>query len=246
MNCKLKVDDKLLKKSLNAAIDFSVIKREGFKEKVRKFDESIDLIINVKDINLNDPKNRIDKEIILTNEIIGKDKPNICIIASDDILLEAKKLGVDILDSDGLIKLNNEEKKRKKKFAKKYDFFIVEDKMMRDVARYLARFLGPLGKMPKPFPSGYGIISNPDDLKVAFERYKKVVSIQMKKQPIIFVKLGKKSMEIDKLFENMKTIVDFIADQMPHKFNNFKSMYLKSTMGKPVKVTEDFLKTVEV
>ncbi|UCD02137.1 MAG: hypothetical protein JSV23_03745 [Promethearchaeota archaeon] len=242
----MKVDDKLLKKSLNAAIDFSVIKKEGFKDKVRKFDESIDLIINIKDINLNDPKNRIDKEIILSNEVITDDKPNICVIASDEILLEARKLGVDTLDSDGLVKLNNEEKKYKKKFAKKYDYFVVEDKMMRDVARYLARFLGPVGKMPKPFPTGYGIISSPEDLKVAYDRYKKVIRIQMKKQPIIFVKIGKKSMEREKLYDNMKTVVNFIADQMPHKFNNFKSMYLKSTMGKPVKVTEEFLKSIEV
>ena len=197
-------------------------------------------------MNLNDPKNRIDKEIILSHDIITSGKPNICVIASDEILMEAKKLGVDTLDSDGLKSLNNDEKKEKKKFAKKYDFFVVEDKMMRDVARYLARFLGPLGKMPKPFPTGYGIISSPDDLKVAYDRYKKIIRIQMKKQPIIFVKIGKKSMEIDKLFENMKTVVDYIADQMPHKFNNFKSMHLKSTMGKPVKVTEDFLKSIEV
>jgi len=240
------VDDKLLKRSLNAVIDFSVIKKEGFKDKVRKFDESIDLIINIKDINLKDPKNRIDKEIILSNEVITGDKPNICIIASDEILLEAKKLGVDTLDSNGLIQLNNEEKKFKKKFAKKYEYFVVEDKMMRDVARYLARFLGPVGKMPKPFPTGYGIISNPDDLKVAHERYKKVIRIQMKKQPIIFVKIGKKSMDQEKLYENMKIVINYIADQMPHKFNNFKSMYLKTTMGKPVKVTEQFLKAIEV
>jgi len=240
------VDDKLLKKSLNAAIDFSVIKKKGFKDKVRKFNESIELIINIKDVNLKDPKNRIDKEIILSNDVIANDKPNICVIASDEILLEAKKLGVDTLDSNGLVNLNNEEKKFKKKFAKKYDYFVVEDKMMRDVARYLARFLGPVGKMPKPFPTGYGIISNPNDLKVAYERYKRVIRIQMKKQPIIFVKIGKKSMDQEKLYDNMKTVINFIADQMPHKFNNFKSMYLKSTMGKPVKVTEEFLKSIEV
>jgi len=242
----LKVDDKLLKKSLNAAINFSIMKKEGFKEKVRKFDESIDLIINIKDINLNDPKNRIDKEIILSNEVVSNDKPSICVIASDEILLEAKKLGIDTLDSSGLINLNNEEKKYKKKFAKKYEYFVVEDKMMRDVARYLARFLGPVGKMPKPFPTGYGIISSPEDLNVAYERYKKIIRIQMKKQPIIFAKIGKKSLDREKLYENIKVVVNFIADQMPHKFNNFKSMYLKSTMGKPVKVTEEFLKSIEV
>ncbi|MFX1389226.1 MAG: hypothetical protein ACFE9Z_04075 [Promethearchaeota archaeon] len=242
----MKVDDKLLKKSINAAIEYSIIRKKGFKEKARKFNESIDLIINIKDVNLSDPKNRIDKEIILSNDIIVDGKPNICVIASDEILLDAKKLGIDTLDSDGLVKLNSEEKKYKKKFAKKYDYFVVEDKMMRDVARYLARFLGPLGKMPKPFPSGYGIISSPEDLKLAYERYKKVIRVQMKKEPIIFAKIGKKSMDKEKLYENMKTVVDFIADQMPHKFNNFKSMYLKSTMGKPVKVTEEFLKSIEV
>ena len=232
----MKLADKALKQSINDAIDGSIIKLEGKKDKVRKFDESVDFIINLKDVNLKDPKQRIDKELILPNEVITKKTPNICVVASDEILLEAKKMKLDTIDSDGLVKLNGEEKKYKKKFVKKYDFFIVEDKMMRDVARYLARFLGPVGKMPKPFPSGYGIISSVSDLDTAIERYKKIIRIQMKKQPIVQVKVGKKSMEIDKLFANVKTIVDFIADLMPHKYNNFKSIYVKTTMGKPVKI----------
>lgn len=235
----MKVDDKILRKSLNKAIDHSVIKKEGFKDKERKFNETIDFIINLKDINLKDPKQRIDKELILPNEIITEKIPNACVIASDEILLEAKKLGVDTLDPDGLARLDRDEKKVKKKFVKKYNFFIVESKMMPQVARYLARFLGPLGKMPKPFPSGYGIISSPNDLKTALERYQKIIKIRVTKQPIIQVKIGKKSMDQEILLENMKTIVNFIADQMPHKFNNFKSMYIKSTMGKPVKVSEE-------
>lgn len=242
----MKVDDKLLKRSIDAAMEYSTLKKEGYKDKVRKFDESIDFIINLKDINLNDPKQRIDKEIVLPNNIITKKKPNVCVIASDEILLEAKNLGLDTLENDGLVSLNNEEKKYKKKFVKKYDYFIVEDKMMPNVARYLARFLGPVGKMPKPFPSGYGIISNPDDLKVAVGRYLKVIRIQLKKQPQIQVKVGKKSMDSNNLFENLKTVVEYIADQMPHKYNNIKSMFLKTTMGQPVKVDEQFLNSMEV
>ncbi len=242
----MKVDDKLLKKSINAAIEHSVIKKEGFKDKVRKFDESIDLIINLKDLNLNDPKQRIDKEILLPNNNITSDKPNVCVIASDEILLEARNLGLETIDNDGLVQLNNEEKKVKKKFVKKYNFFIVEDKMMPSVARYLARFLGPLGKMPKPFPSGYGIISSPDDLKIAIERYLKIIRIQLKKQLLIQVKIGKKSMEEDRVFENLKAVVDYIADQMPHRYNNIKSMFLKTTMGHPIKIDEQFLKSIEV
>ena len=242
----MKIDDKLLKKSINAAIERSVIKKEGFKDKVRKFDESIDLIINLKDLNLNDPKQRIDKEIVLPNNTITSDKPNVCVIASDEILLEARNLGLETIDNDGLVQLNNEEKKVKKKFVKKYDFFIVEDKMMPSVARYLARFLGPLGKMPKPFPSGYGIISSPEDLRIAIERYLKIIRIQLKKQLLIQVRIGKKSMEEDRVFENLKAIVDYVADQMPHRYNNIKSMFLKTTMGHPIKVDEQFLKSIEV
>jgi len=242
----MKVDDKLLKRSLNAAIDFSVIKKEGFKDKVRKFDETIDLIINLKDINLNDPKQRIDKELILPNNIITEDNPNMCVIASDEILLEAKNFGLDTLDTEGLAVLDREEKKYKKKFVKKFEFFIVEDKNMRDVARFLARFLGPAGKMPKPFPSGYGIISSVSDLKTAIERYKKIIRIQVKKDPVLQVKIGKKSMKMDKILENMKTVVDYVADQMPHKYNNFRSMFIKTTMGHPIKIDSDYLKSIGV
>ena len=242
----MKVDDKLLKRSLDAAIDLSIIRKEGYKDKTRNFDESIDLIMNIKDVNLNDPKQRIDKELILPNKIVTSDTPNVSVIASDEILLEAKNLGLDTLDNDELVALNNEEKKAKKKFVKKYDFFIVEDKMMPNIARYLARFLGPMGKMPKPFPSGYGIVSNPEELNVAVDRYLKTIRVQLKKQPIIQVKVGKKSMDKQKVFENVKTVVNYVADQMPHKYNNLKSMYLKTTMGKPVKIDEDFLESMEV
>jgi large subunit ribosomal protein L1 len=242
----MKIDDKLLKKSLDAAIDNSVLKKEGHKDKIRKFDETIDLIINLKDINLNDPKSRIDKEYLLPNEIILEQKPNVCVIASEEILMEAKKLGLDTLDSEGLASLDRQEKKYKKKFVKKYDFFVVEDKLMRDVARYMARFLGPAGKMPKPFPTGFGIISTVDDLRTAFDRYKKIIRLQIKKNPIIQVKVGKKSMENSKVFENIKSIVEHVAELMPHKYNNFNSMYIKTTMGKSIKCEEGFLKSIGV
>lgn len=242
----MKVDDKLLKRSLNAAITYSEIKKEGFKDKVRKFDESIDLIINLKEINLNDPKARLDKEIILPNDVITNKIPNICVIASDEILMEAKKLGIETLNKDELEALDRGEKKYKKKFVKKFDYFVVEDKLMRDVAKYLARFLGPTGKMPKPFPTGYGIINTTDDLKNALERYKKIVRIQIKKQPVIMTKLGKKSMNIDKVFENTKVVVEFIAEQLPRKYNNIKSIYIKTTMGRPIKTDPDYLKNLGV
>jgi large subunit ribosomal protein L1 len=240
----MKVSDKLLRESLDAAIDLSVRTKEGHEPKKRNFDESIDLIINLKDLDLNDPNQRIDKELILPNPVEEDREDKLCVIADGELLLQAKKLDVDTMSEDDLERLNQEEKREKKKFVKQYKFFIVESKLMPTLAQYLARFLGPRGKMPKPFPAGYGIISSEEELKNAIDNYNRIVRIQVKKTPIVQVKVGKKSMEMDKLFENIQTIVDYVVDQMPHKYNNIRSIYIKTTMGKPVKVEEDFLEDI--
>jgi large subunit ribosomal protein L1 len=240
----MKVSESLLKKSLDAAIDLSVRKKEGFKPKERNFDESIDLIINLKDIELSDPQQRVDKELILPHPVSKERKEKLCVIAEGELLLQAKNMDVDTVSNDDLEQLNNQEKKDKKKFVKKYKFFIVESKLMPTVARYLARFLGPRGKMPKPFPAGYGIVSSTEELENAIKRYKRIIRVQVKKNPIVQVKVGKKSMDMEKVFENIKTVVDYIVDQMPHKYNNIQSIYIKTTMGSPVKVEEDFLETI--
>ena len=240
----MKVDEKLLKRSIDAALELAIIRQEGHEPKKRNFDETVDFIMNLKDLDLNDPKQRIDKELILPYDI--REDPSICVIASGDIYLKAKDLDVDVLNEEELVALSHEEKRDKKKFVKSYKFFVVEDKQMRNVARYLARFLGPAGKMPKPFPDGYGIISTPEDLETAVDRYKRIIKIRVRKQPIVQTIIGKRSMEEEKLFENMETIVDFIVSQMPHRYNNIKSMYVKSTMGKPVKIDDEFLDEVGV
>ena len=50
----------------------------------------------------------------------------------------------------------------------------------------------------------------------------------------------------ERIFENLKAVINYIADQMPHKYNNIKSVYIKTTMGRPVKIDEQFLKGVKV
>lgn len=232
----MKVDNNLIKSAVSQVIDYSIRKKEGFKDKVRKFDESIDLIMVLKNLNLNDPKNRIDEEFILPHKIFYEDKVPVCFIASGDIQLKAKKLGYDVFDQEALEQLDKTDKKEKKKFVKKYTFFITEQKLMKLVARYLARFLGPLGKMPKPSPKGYGIIREQDDINDIIERHRRIVRLKMRKQPLIQLKVGKKSMDKDKIIENILSVIKHIADQLPNKWNGVKSIYIKTSMGKPVKL----------
>ena len=61
----------------------------------RKFSESIDITINLKNIDMAQPKNRIDETIMLphgTGEKIG-----ICVIGKGDIVTQAKDAKVDLI-----------------------------------------------------------------------------------------------------------------------------------------------------
>ena len=234
----MKINSGSIKAAVDQAIELSVRKKEGYKDKVRNFDESIDLIVNLKNLNLNEPKNRIDEEFILPHKILYKDKVPACFIASGNIQLNAKKLGYEVFDEEALDQLDKSSKKEKKQLVKKYDFFLTEQKLMRLVARYLARFLGPLGKMPKPSPKGYGIVKEVDDIKEVLEKHRKIIKIRMRKLPLIQLKVGKKSMNPNQIAENIEAVITHITDQLPNKWNNVKSIFIKTTMGETVKVGE--------
>ena len=67
---------------------------EESKKQNRKFKQNIDVVINLKNIDLEDAKNRIDEEIILPNSR-GKEA-KIAIFASGQLAMNAKK-HVDLL-----------------------------------------------------------------------------------------------------------------------------------------------------
>ena len=232
------ITEQKLKDALGKAIDNSVWKKEGKPNKVRKFDESLDIIVNLRDLDIKNPQNRINLEFLLSHPIHKFEELNCCIITDGDQLTEVKKKGYSSCDKQFLDDLNKKDKKLKKSFVKRYDSFICRADMMRDVARVLGRFLGQAGKMPKPQPKGYGIVqpsAKVDDFTSNFERR---VIVATNKAPIVQAVFGKKSIDTEKNFENLTGIVHFIESQLPNGPGNIKSIYLKTSMGKPFKVEE--------
>ncbi|MHA1476151.1 MAG: hypothetical protein ACTSQ5_13325 [Promethearchaeota archaeon] len=66
---------------------------EGKPEKVRNFDETVDLVINVRDVDIKNPNNRIDQEFLLPHPIKGNlAKEKICFIVKDDMEISLKKI----------------------------------------------------------------------------------------------------------------------------------------------------------
>ena len=61
----------------------------------RNFVESIDLIVNIQDLDLDNPKNRFDTEVRLPNS--SSKQASICVIGEGDLAIRAERAGADLV-----------------------------------------------------------------------------------------------------------------------------------------------------
>jgi large subunit ribosomal protein L1 len=194
----------------------------------RKFAQSIDLVVKLREVDLKKPENRINEAIALPNP---PEKPlKICVIASGDLATRAKAAGADMLVSRQDLENLSKDKKAARKLAADYDFFIAEAPLMPLVGRGLGSFLGPRGKMPTPVPPNAAI----DQL---VSGHRKMVRVRMREQPVLQCRIGTENMPDDKLVENVQAVVSRIEQKLERGFKNISEILLKATMGKPVKVS---------
>ena len=191
------------------------------KDKERKFDQTVDLIVNLQKFDVK--KNQVNIFINVPHKI--KDKK----IAG---FLESKNANVETITQAEF--KSYKDKKKLKNLVKKFDFFIAQGSLMPKVATTFGRVLGPAGKMPSP---QLGIILNADDKTI--EELKKKINNSVKirtKEASIKLAVGKQSMKDGELIENIMTIYNAILKELPREKENVKNIELKFTMTKPRKV----------
>ena len=196
------------------------IKEVKEKSKKRNFNQRYDLIINLKEIDLKKPENKIDEFFPLPK---GRGKEASIVFFSDS---SEKIEGCRVINSSEIEELGKD-KKKVKKLIKSTDFFISEPKLMPIVGKHLGKFLAPRGMMPKPIVG---------DIKKEVEELKKSVRITVNKQPIIHTIVGSEEMKEKDVEENIHALFSFVEKKLPKGKNNIKNAYLKLTMGHPVKL----------
>jgi len=202
------------------------IKKAKQSSKKRNFVQSIELAVNLKDIDLKKPENRLNTEITLPNET-GKE-PKICVIATGDLAVKAKDAGVHVIDKDELNEISRN-RKNVKKLAQEYDFFVARADLMPQVGKTLGPVLGPRGKMPKPIPPNA-------DINAILNQYKKNARIRMRNNPVVHLRVGNENMDEDKVAENVQNVINFLEGKFERGARHIKSVYLKTTMGPAIKV----------
>jgi large subunit ribosomal protein L1 len=191
------------------------------KTKERKFDQTVDLIINLQKFDAR--KNQIN--IFITTPYKIKDK-------KIGAFLESKSPYIDTITKDEFKKYAN--KKEVKRLVKKYDFFIAQSTLMPAVATTFGRALGPSGKMPSP---QLGIILNTDEKTIKEIKEKINNSLKIKtKESSIKLSIGKQSMNDKELAENIMSVYNVVLKNLPKEKDNVKNVEIKFTMTKPQKL----------
>jgi len=191
----------------------------------RNFRETVDLAVNLRDIDLDDPSNRIDEGVVLPAGT-GQET-TIVVFAEGETALRAEEVADDVLDGDDLEDLGDDD--QAKDLADDTDFFIAEAAMMQDIGRYLGTVLGPRGKMPEP-------LQPDDDVVEVVERMKNTVQLRSGDRRTFHTRVGAEDMSAEDIADNIDVIMRRLHADLEKGPLNLDSVYVKTTMGPAVEV----------
>jgi large subunit ribosomal protein L1 len=215
-------DDIMVEKELEDAIE-----KMKNQSPSRKFVESVDIAINLRDINLQDPSKRFQLEVLLPHPL--KKEIKVCVLAEGAQLVEARSAGAArVIDKDELENISREPKLAKK-IAQQYDFFIASAPLMPIIGKNLGKFLGPRGKMPKPLPPTAPV-------EPLLKNYNATVQIRLRQSPVIHARIATVDMENESIKENALAVLRNVEGRLEKGENNIQSIYIKATMGPAIKV----------
>jgi large subunit ribosomal protein L1 len=191
------------------------------KSEKKKFEQTVELIVNLKGV---DPKKEnVSAIVVLPNQFKEK---KVC------GFLNAKSNLVPTITKLDFPKYK--EKKELKNLVKNYDFFIASATLMPSVATNFGKILGPAGKMPSP-QLGVLMQENDNSIKDLLNKISKAVKIRMK-EASIKIAIAKENMSDDKIIENILAVYRGLVEVLPTKKENVRSVMVKLTMSKPIKV----------
>lgn len=192
----------------------------------RNFEESFDMVINLRELDMKRPDNRVNLRFQLPN---GVGNRKVLVFASGDLALRARRAGADeVVGPEELNELAGDKKEAKKKL-KDYDVFVAEAPLMPTVGRVAGPILGPRGRMPTPVPPQAPI----DDV---IEQERRTVILRSRDKPFVHCIVGKEGMSDEEVAENIEAVMGNLARSTKRGMGNVSSVYLKTTMGKAVRL----------
>lgn len=193
--------------------------------KPRRFKQSVDVIVVLKDVDIRSPSGRLREIVTLPHK--PPKEPKICVVAEGDMALQAKQIeGVEVIGRNELQEMRKN-RKLAKKLAKRCYWVLVQAPLMGLAGGAIGPALGPRGKAPTPVPPNA-------DIRAIVERFRRSVWVRVRNQPQVMVRVGTEDMKPEEIVDNIKAVLSAIENKLgPGKI---AKVYVKKTMGPPFQV----------
>ncbi|MEM3851663.1 MAG: 50S ribosomal protein L1 [Methanomassiliicoccales archaeon] len=192
----------------------------------RGFRESVELAINLRDVDLSVPKNRIQEDIILPS---GRGKGiKVCLFGGGEMALKAREVADLIIGPEDFNKYMDD-KKVAKKLARDYDYFVAEAPLMATIGRRMGTVLGPRGKIPKPIQPGA-------DPVPVINTLRRTTTVRSRERRTFHAHIGTRDMKPEDLAANADAVINRVLGKLEKGRINLDSAYVKTTMGPAVRL----------
>ena len=194
----------------------------------RKFSQSYDLIINLKNIVIKSSP----VDVFVTLHYPKGKTIKVAAFVGNQLTEQSQKFcDLTITEADFP---KYKDLKQLKKLADSYDYFIAQANLMPKVAQAFGKVLGIKGKMPNP---KLGCVVPPNaNLEVLKNKLQKTVRLQAKKATNLQCLVGKQDQPDNEIIDNVLTVYQAVLKALPNEEQNVKNSQLKLTMSKPIKI----------
>ena len=198
----------------------------------RKFDQTFDIVINLKGLDLKKEADRI-LLFALLPFTRGK-KLKIGAFVDKELSTKARESCDKVVLKD---EFKNYDETTIRTLLRDVDIFIAQANIMPQVAMTFGKILGPVGKMPNP--KAGCVVPPTAELKQLTERLQKTVRLETKNELSVKAPVGTEKMKDDEIAENMLTIYNSVLHAVPGEKEGIREVLVKLTMSKPVQVVEE-------
>ncbi len=113
--------------------------------------------------------------------------------------------------------------------AKKYAAFLASESLIKQIPRLLGPGLNKAGKFPT-------LITHSDSMEAKVNELRASIKFQLKKVLCMGVAVGNVNMGDRELYINIQMSINFLVSLLKKNWQNVRTLYIKSTMGKPVRL----------
>ncbi|KAJ6927769.1 hypothetical protein NC651_011711 [Populus alba x Populus x berolinensis] len=184
--------------------------KNGVNEKPRKFTQTIELQIGLKNYDPQKDK-RFSGSVKLPH--IPRPKMKVCMLGDAQHVEEAVSIGLQWMDVEALKKLNKN-KKLVKKLSKQYHAFLASESVIKQI--------------PRKFPT---LVTHQESLESKVNEIKATVKFQLKKVLCMGVAVGNCDMEDKQIFQNVQMSVNFLVSLLKKNWQNPVGHYCMFLLG---------------